>query len=53
MVYMIPIESDSVHISEARRPIQARIRKQKRNIRLTRTLAIPLMKVKIHFLLFN
>ena len=53
MVYMIPSECGSVHISEAGRPIQARIREQERDIRLTCTLAIPLMNVKIHLLLFN
>ena len=53
MVYMIPSECGSVHISEAGRPIQARIREQERDIRLTCTFAIPLMKVKIHLLLFN
>ena len=53
MVYMIPSECGSVHISEAGRPIQAKIREQERDIRLTCTFAIPLMKVKIHLLLFN
>ena len=53
MVYMIPSECGSVHISEAGRPIQAKIREQERDIRLTCTFAIPLMKVKVHLLLFN
>lgn len=53
MVNMIPSEFVSVHISEARRPIHARIKEQEKDIRLTRTLAIPLIKVKIDLLLFN